>query len=58
MKVGGTKVGFRGRWVSNAPTAVLRQKSDWVKKKIKRGIFAKRVNKLGNWSTLTWEDRT
>lgn len=52
MKVGGTKVGFRGRWVSNAPTEVLRQKSGWVEKKKKRGgghlsEKGKQIRKLG-----------
>lgn len=51
MKVGGAKVGFRGRWVRKAPTEVLRQKPNWVKKKKKgRGdlsINGKQMRKLG-----------
>lgn len=47
MKVGGTRVGFCGRWASNAPTEVLRQKPDWVKKKGHFGDKGKQIGEIG-----------
>lgn len=55
MKVGGTKVGIRGSWVSNAPTKVLSQKWDWgVGGRGHFGDKSKQSKKLINFDLEGW----
>ena len=57
MRVGGTRVGLRGRWVSGAPTEVRRQESDGAEKG-GGGNLGIRLNTFGNRSTLTCKDKS
>ena len=57
MRVGGTRVGLRGRWVSGAPTEVRRQESDGAEKG-GGGDLGIRLNTFGNRSTLTCKDKS